>query len=105
MTSRNNCKPARGVSTGKMTAATWAAFDALPREVRRALWESPVPINPDSVAQALAWASVREVLARIERNIYQEVDLFAEQHRRRHGYELPHVAADVGMQRYGTRTF
>ncbi len=83
-----------------MTAVTWATFDALPREVRRALWESPVPINPDSVAQALSWAGVHEVLARIERNVYQEVSLFADQHRLRHGYELPHVAADVGMQPY-----
>lgn len=105
MARRNNCAPARGVSTSKMTRATWATFDALPREVRQALWESPVPINPDSAAAALAWTSVREVLARIERNVLGEIDLFAAQHRGQHGYELPHVAADASLVRYDGRTF
>jgi hypothetical protein len=105
MAKRSNCKPAKGVSTGKMTKAAWVAFDALPRDLRRALWESPVPINPVSVAAALEQSRPIHVLSRIRQSVRDEIELYSEEHRRRYGRELPHVAAEATVQRYNAKLY
>lgn len=98
-----NSHVARGIGTSTPSAPSWAAFDQLPRKVREAMWEAPVPINPINAQELVELAGVEEAVSALVEAIMKEVRLFAEQHQRRMGYELPHVAAEVSMQRYEVR--
>lgn len=98
-----NSHVARGIGTSTPTSASWDTFDSLPRQVRAVLWESPVSINPVNAGELVEIAGVEEAVVALVDAIMQEVRLFAAQHRRLAGYELPHIAAEVSMQRYEVR--
>jgi len=99
---RTNTRFASGISTTNPSAATWAVFDALPAAVRCALHEAPVSINPASVSALLSGGASFTVRA-IRDAAEAEIEAFNRDHTRRHGYALPHVAADVSVQRYQVR--
>lgn len=99
---RTNTRFASGISTTDPSAATWAVFDALPAAVRRALHEAPVSINPASVSALLSGGASFTVRA-IRDAAEAEIEAFDQDHARRHGYGLPHVAADVSVQPYEVR--
>ena len=95
-----NSGPARGISTTDPNAASWAALDSLPHELREILWGAPVSINPLSAEQL---ARVGEQYARdaLVSAIAEELARFDAQHQREHGHPLPTVAAAVQPLRYG----
>jgi len=98
-----NTRFASGISTTDPNAATWVMFDALPAIVRRALHEAPVSINPASVSALLSGGACFTVRA-IRDAAKAEIEAFDRDHARRHGYALPHVAADVSVQPYEVRS-
>lgn len=95
--------------------AGFEVFDELPRPVRRALGECVVTFDPRPVA---AWvktnippgtrgsAAGRRMIRAVVRAIaaQEEADLrqFAALYRRRHGWVLPHVAAQATRTRYAS---
>lgn len=89
-------------------AATFAAFDALPLTVRRALAEGvnffcPVTVLEDFEALAASVGSIRataQVLAKIKRSEGAEMGWFAVAYEKAHGRPYPHLAADATILRY-----
>lgn len=87
----------------------WAAFDALPPAIRARMREHAY--DAWSVNALLLWRSFRRATAssaRAERRLLRYLDTcealereaFDEDHRRRHGSALPHVAAGGTVARY-----
>lgn len=98
-----NARPAPGISTSDPKAASWDALDRLPRAVREVLWSAPLPINPISAENLLDMGGERQAAGALHDAIGREVEMFAEEHRKRFGYDLPHIAAGVTMQGYASR--
>lgn len=96
-----NASLAKGIGTTVPRAASWTAFDALPRSVRHVLWEAPVPINPLDARTLVDMAGQEQAIDALAGAIYQEITRFADQHREAFGYQLPHVAAVASLQPYG----
>lgn len=98
---RSNTRFARGIAIVRKNTASWVALDALPREVRRLIWEAPVSIDPVSASAVLdEYGDVYETLIYLRGCIDTELNLFAEEYRRKHGTSLPHSAAGAQLQRY-----
>jgi hypothetical protein len=97
---RTNAAMARGIASTEPDAASWHVFDALPRQVRVALWAAPLPINPVQVRDLVRAYGVDDALSALADAIRSEVDTYAADHARRHGSPLPHVAARASLQGY-----
>jgi hypothetical protein len=94
-----NSGPALGISTTEPNALSWAAFDRLPRNLRKLLWGAPVAINPLS-AEQLARDGDDQAHAALSGAIGDEVARFNLQHKREHGGALPTVLAEVPPMRH-----
>jgi len=95
-----NSAVAKGIGTTEPNAASWAAFDGLPRLLRRVLWEAPVSINPLSVAALVEDGDDDYARIALGQAIGEEVLRFNAEHKRDHGYPLPAIAARVSPQRH-----
>lgn len=95
-----NSAVARGIGTTEPDAASWFAFDRLPRVLRKLLWEAPVAINPLSAEQLQREGGTDEARAALTGAIGEEVQRFDAQHQQDHGYPLPAVTARVAPLRY-----
>ena len=100
MAKRDNGGHARSIRTERPSSTTWDTFDALPREVRYALWAAPVAISPASAAGLIEYGGSRYAVREIASACAGELEAFAREHRTRHGYELPHVAAEAEVMGY-----
>lgn len=101
----------RRIGTKLATPRDWSHYDAFPPELRAYLQETVRAFDDGKIAglyaQHLAhqrpddavFTTLRFMRA-IEANDTLE---FAERHRRRYGYDLPHRAAEATFQRYGRR--
>lgn len=101
MTRPTNDAVAAGIKTTVPSAATWAAFDRLPRSLREIVWAAPLPINPTDVETLLRMGGPEGAAEALADAIAGEIVLFSNQHHRRFGYPLPAVASGVAPLRYG----
>lgn len=100
MTRPTNGAVAAGIRTTVPSAATWAAFDRLPRAIREIVWAAPLPINPADVENLLDIGGPDGAAKALGDAIAAEIALFSNQHLRRFGYPLPAVASGVAPMRY-----
>ena len=100
MNHRSNSRFASRIATEVPDAASWQAFDALPAEMRRELWQSPVSVSPISCAALVKEAGVTQAVRMIREAMANELLRFGADHLKHHGYPLPHLAANVTVQRY-----
>ena len=100
---RSNSRIAGGISSTNPHAASWEALDRLPPRLRHLLWEAPVSINPLS-AERLLDSGVSRAADQLTDAIRKEVRLFGAEYRKRHGHDLPHLAAEASLQPYAAVT-
>lgn len=81
-------------------AASWKAFDALPRALREMLWAAPLPINPLDVQSLIDLAGADYAAGSISDAINVEMAAFAAEYRMRYQMPLPHHAARATRQEY-----
>jgi hypothetical protein len=105
---------ASGVRTYSTTyAEDMDLFDTLPPEVRAVMREFPISMHSIGVKRTI-WsfgtyiqrpAMIRGVLQAIEKFEREDLRKFDAEHRRRHGYQLPHIAAGATVQtaQYGAK--
>jgi len=97
---RTNSRIAGGIGTTAPDAASWRAFDDLPRPVRMLMWQTTLPLNPVNIAALVEMGGEHAAIAGIVDAITRERWLFAEQYRRQTGTMLPHIAAGATLQDY-----
>jgi hypothetical protein len=101
---RTNATVAQGITSTRPDERSWQVFDTLPHEVRAALWEAPLPINPMSVAPMLS-SGTDWTVEQIRHASHQELFAFGREHQAQHGYPLPHLAARARLQPYAVFQF
>lgn len=102
MAKRSNTRFASSVSTvDKPSKASWNCLDAMPRNLKQAIWEAPVSINPLSVEDLVLLEGARAAIVSLGEAAAGEIAAFSAEHQMRYGYALPHVAAKAQPQRYG----
>jgi hypothetical protein len=94
------------LTAAEQRALDFLAFDALPRAVRFRISEMTINISSESAYRAArrmgpSLAGVQAQLANLDRAEGKEMLAFAREHRHEHGYWLPHLSAEVSVQRYG----
>jgi hypothetical protein len=95
-----------GLSKGEQWEMDFAALEMLPSEVRFRVRELNINVSAMSVFRAwkqsgASLAGVLATLAKLDRSEGKEMLDFAREHKAAHGYWLPHLSAEVSVQRYG----
>ena len=107
-----NDRTARDAVWRRHDGDDWDAFDALPAPVRRRLAEHAY--DPWSVNALVLWRRYRRLHPtpeRAHRALVRYLDhcerlergMFSEEHRKVHGWTLPHVAASATVMRSSSR--
>lgn len=83
-----------------------AVFEQFPPSIRHALNETTIKVNSLSIVEYYNWAvrnghGSAKVVQKVHELEANDLAVFAGRHRARHGYVLPHVAADATILRYG----
>lgn len=83
----------------------FAAYDALPKDLRRRIAENTTKLDCEGWLAHAGWSVQRcgsgaMSVARLDEIERNEIAVFAGQYRARCGFEYPHVAAQASIQRW-----